>query len=109
MTESFFQFRAKLTQRPEPPPPPPAVPSGSTAKPLTISQLTRQIDRALRENLPPTFLVKGEVSNFSYHAASGHFYFTLKDKDACIDCVMFRSEAERVKFEPRDGMELLAS
>ena len=107
MTESFFEFRARMTRRPEPAPP--AVSSGSAARPLTITQLTRQIDRALRENLPPTFLVKGELSNFNAHAGSGHFYFTLKDKDTCIDCVMFQSEAARVKFEPRDGMELLAS
>ncbi|MEA2711954.1 MAG: exodeoxyribonuclease large subunit [Phycisphaerales bacterium] len=107
MTESFFDFRARLTQRPEPAPP--SIASGSAAKPLSVSQLTRQIDRALKENLPPTFLVKAEVSNFNHHAGSGHFYFTLKDKDACIDCVMFRSDAERVKFQPKDGMELLAS
>src|SRR5215207_9642738 len=111
MTESFFEFRSRLTQRAErpPAPAPPTAASGSSAKPLSIAQLTRQIERALRENLPPTFLVKGELSNFSNHQRSGHFYFTLKDRDACIDCVMFQSEASRVKFEPRDGMELLAS
>jgi exodeoxyribonuclease VII large subunit len=54
-------------------------------------------------------LVKGEVSNFTRHRASGHLYFTLKDAGACIDCVMFKSDAQRVKFEPTDGMELLAS
>ena len=110
MTESFFEFRSRLTQRVERPAPA-AVPvsSGTSAKPLTIAQLTRQIERALRENLPASYLVKGELSNFSHHRASGHFYFTLKDRDACIDCVMFQSDASRVKFEPRDGMELLAS
>ena len=110
MTESFFEFRARMTQRGEPAGAGPAViPSGTTAKPLSVTQLTRQIDRALKDNLPPAFLVKAEVSNFNHHGGSGHFYFTLKDRDACIDCVMFRSEAERVKFQPRDGMELLAS
>ena len=108
MTENFFEFRARLTKRVERAPAPPPVQAGSAAQPLTITQLTRQIERALRDNLAPTFLVKGEVSNFNAHAASGHFYFTLKDAGACIDCVMFRSDAERVKFEPRDGMELLA-
>jgi exodeoxyribonuclease VII large subunit len=108
MTESFFEFRARMTQR-RTESAPPVVHGGSAAKPLTVAQLTRQIDRALRENLPPTFLVKGELSNFKANAASGHFYFTLKDKDACVDCVMFASEAGRVKFKPRDGMELLAS
>jgi exodeoxyribonuclease VII large subunit len=110
VTESFFEFRARMTQqRRVEPTPTPLVQAGSAAKPLTVAQLTRQIERALRENLPPTFLVKGELSNFKANAASGHFYFTLKDKDACVDCVMFQSEAARVKFKPRDGMELLAS
>ena len=107
MTESFFEFRSRLTQRVERPPI--GVQSGSSAKPLTVLQLTRQIERALRENLSPTFLVKGEVSNFNHHRASGHLYFTLKDRDSCIDCVMFQSDAARLKFQPKDGMELLAS
>jgi exodeoxyribonuclease VII large subunit len=110
MTESFFEFRSRLTQRAQRVPAvPPSAQAGSSAKPLTVMQLTRQIERALRENLPPTFLVKGEVSNFSHHGPSGHFYFTLKERDACIDCVMFQSDAARVKFQPRDGMELLVS
>ena len=111
MTESFFEFRSRLTQRVErvPAAAPSSAQSGSSAKPLTVAQLTLQIARALRERLPATFLVKGEMSNFSHHRASGHFYFTLKDRDACIDCVMYQSEAARVKFQPRDGMELLAS
>ena len=107
MTESFFEFRSRLTQRVERVPP--AAPSGSSVKPLTVMQLTRQIERALRENLPATFLVKGELSNFNHHGPSGHFYFTLKERDACIDCVMFQSDAARVKFQPKDGMELLVS
>src|SRR5690606_17541626 len=40
---------------------------------------------------------------------SGHFYFTMKDADACIDCVMFKSDVARVKFEPKDGMDLLCT
>jgi exodeoxyribonuclease VII large subunit len=100
--ESFFEFREKLTQRPDPP-----VRSADDA--LTVTQLTRKIDQALRQNLPASLLVKGEVSNFNAHAGSGHFYFTLKDQTACVDCVMFRSDAVRVKFKPTDGMELLAT
>jgi exodeoxyribonuclease VII large subunit len=110
MAEGFFEFRERMSKRVEKSmssTPQPARVGG--AKPLTVSQLTRQIDRALKENLPATFYVRGEVSNFNDHAASGHMYFTLKDADACIDCVMFRSDAERVKFEPADGMELLAT
>src|SRR5437762_3509642 len=95
----FFEFRANLRRREQPATP--------LRAPLTVTQLTRQIDKALRNKLPPNLLVKGEMSNFSAHHGSGHLYFTLKDADACIDCVMFRSDAERMRFEPEDGMELL--
>src|SRR5262249_16037951 len=77
-------------------------------EPLTVSQLTGQIERAIKEAFPGTVHVKGEVSNLNLHRASGHIYFTLKDAAACIDCVMFRSDAARLKFDPSDGMELLA-
>jgi exodeoxyribonuclease VII large subunit len=103
MSESFFQFKEKLTQRRDAAPPP------GRAKPLTVSELTRQIDRALKDKLPASVAVQGEVSNFNAHAGSGHFYFTLKDGEACIDCVMFRSDAVRMKFEPSDGLELVAT
>jgi exodeoxyribonuclease VII large subunit len=76
---------------------------------LTVAQLTAQIERALRGGLPSTLYVRGEVSNFKHHGASGHVYFTLKDAQACVDCVMFRSDATRLKFDPGDGMELLAT
>lgn len=59
--------------------------------------------------MPSSVLVRGEAGNYSRNKASGHLYFTLRDADACIDCVMFRSDAARLKFEPGDGMELLAS
>lgn len=51
--------------------------------------------------------VKGEISNFKNHYASGHLYFTLKDNDASIRCVMFRSFASGVKFEVKDGVEVI--
>ena len=51
--------------------------------------------------------VTGELSNFKNHYASGHLYFTLKDKDASIRCVMFRTFASRVKFAPCDGLQVV--
>lgn len=51
--------------------------------------------------------VRGEISNFKNHYASGHLYFTLKDSDASIRCVMFRSYASAVKFEPQDGVQVI--
>jgi hypothetical protein len=103
----FFDIREKLAA--------PRKPRGSTVAPsnpdstLTVSQVTKLIDTALRSGTPASVNVRGEVSNFKHNQGSGHAYFTLKDTDACINCVMFRGEFERVKFRPQDGMELLAT
>ena len=51
--------------------------------------------------------VTGEISNFKNHYQSGHFYFTLKDNDAQIRCVMFRAYACRVPFMVRDGLKVV--
>ena len=51
--------------------------------------------------------VAGELSNFKNHYSSGHWYFTLKDNDAAIRCVMFRGNASAVKFEPSDGLQVI--
>ncbi len=51
--------------------------------------------------------VTGEISNFKNHYASGHLYFTLKDADASIRCVMFRGFASQVKFRIEDGMKVI--
>ena len=52
--------------------------------------------------------VTGEISNFT-RARSGHLYFTLKDKDAQIKCLMWRSSAERLRFNPENGDAVTAS
>ncbi len=51
--------------------------------------------------------VTGEISNFKNHYQSGHLYFTLKDNDAQIRCVMFRAYATRVPFAVRDGLKVV--
>lgn len=51
--------------------------------------------------------VFGEISNFKNHYSSGHLYFTIKDSDAAIRCVMFRSNAQRIRFVPKDGMQVV--
>ena len=114
---NFFDFRESLNAGRRGPAPargsatPSQRPDQESGKPpqaLTVTQLTSMIDGALRAELPRSVLVKGEVSNASHQRASGHFYFTLKDAGACIHCVMFRSEFSGVRFEVRDGLELLA-
>ena len=77
-------------------------------KAITVSQLTDKIKRVLTTGMGGPLLVKGEVSNFKPNRASGHIYFTLKDSNSCIDCVMWRSDAERLKFDVEEGMEVLA-
>ena len=47
--------------------------------------------------------VSGEISGFKRHS-SGHLYFSLKDENALVRCVMFRQQAMRLTFQPQDGM-----
>lgn len=75
--------------------------------PLTVSQLSDQIERALKAGVADRLAVRGELSNFRAYGQSGHLYFTLKDPHACINCAMFRSAASKLKFRPQDGMEVL--
>lgn len=51
--------------------------------------------------------VKGEISNFKAHQASGHWYFTVKDESSLIRAVMFRSNAQKLRFIPEDGMKVI--
>lgn len=106
---SFFDFREQMAKEAKAAKVPPAPPSDdAAAKALTVSQVSAMIDGAMKKHLPPRILVKGELSNYHAHGGSGHLYFTLKDASSCLDCVMFKSDAARLKFTPEDGMELLA-
>ncbi len=73
---------------------------------LRPSQLNA-LARDLLEGSFPQVWVEGEISNFS-RPASGHCYFTLKDERAQVRCALFRSNAIRLRFQPRDGMQVLA-
>lgn len=68
---------------------------------LTVSELNRMARRALESALPLLW-VEGEVSNFT-RAASGHWYFSLKDADAQVRCVMFRGRNQFADFTPANG------
>ena len=74
---------------------------------LTVTQINRYIKYRLDadDNLKTVYL-KGEISNFKNHT-SGHFYFTLKDENSRILAVMFRNNASRINFVPRDGSNVL--
>ena len=68
---------------------------------LTVSELNRMARRALESQLPLLW-VEGEVSNFT-RAASGHWYFSLKDANAQVRCVMFRGRNQFADFTPANG------
>jgi len=68
---------------------------------LTVSELNR-LAREILEMSFPLFWVSGEVSNFT-RAASGHWYFSLKDAGAQVRCVMFKGRNSYVDFMPREG------
>ena len=78
-------------------------------KPITVSQLNAYIKNLfLCDDLLQNVMVRGEVSNFIHHS-SGHMYFTLKDKDSKIRCVMFRSNNRYLKFNIENGMNVIIS
>jgi exodeoxyribonuclease VII large subunit len=72
---------------------------------FSISELNRRVRQLLEINIPMLW-VEGEISNFAC-PASGHWYLSLKDKSAQVRCAMFRNANQRVKFKPRNGMQVL--
>ncbi|UCE04680.1 MAG: exodeoxyribonuclease VII large subunit [bacterium] len=71
----------------------------------SVVELTREI-KVLLETTIPVVWVEGEISNLKIHS-SGHLYFSLKDKDSQINCVMWRSRNAGLFFTPQDGMKVL--
>jgi exodeoxyribonuclease VII large subunit len=87
---------------------PQAGPSFSTMQIYRVSQITAYIKELFDSDYALQDLwLEGEVSNYS-RAASGHVYFTLKDEEAQIRCVMWRSQAERQAYLPQDGEAIVA-
>lgn len=75
---------------------------------ITVSMLNAYISRLFdQDEFLQEFWLKGELSGFRFYKQSGHSYFSLKDKDATINCVMFKSRMHTVNFQPEDGMEVL--
>ncbi len=73
---------------------------------MTVSELNRLARQVLEQSFP-LFWVSGEVSNFT-RAASGHWYFSLKDQTAQVKCVMFKGRNSYVDFIPREGDKIEA-
>src|SRR5512136_1426297 len=77
----------------------------STRSILTVSQLTTEIKSLLEGNFDHVW-VEGEVSNLRL-PSSGHLYFTLKDAASQLRGVMFRLQNRLLKFEPKDGLQVI--
>lgn len=74
---------------------------------VSVTQLNEYVQGLLkRDPLLRSIRVQGELSGFKRHS-SGHAYFSLKDAGAVVRCVMFRSAAQTLQFQPKDGMQVL--
>lgn len=77
-------------------------------KVFSVSELNNYIKDILDEDvLLAAVYVSGELSNYKIYP-SGHHYFTMKDQDGALKCVMFRGSASRIKFRPENGMKVIA-
>lgn len=75
-------------------------------KVLTVSELNNYIKKVMDSDfILGNAYIKGEISNFKLHT-SGHAYFSLKDENGKINCVMFRSDVQNLKFVPENGMKV---
>ncbi len=74
---------------------------------LTVAELTSLIKSTLEGSFYG-LTVEGEISGFR-PASTGHWYFSLKDKDAVIGCCMWRTSTARVPFRPKDGMKVIVT
>lgn len=78
---------------------------GGDAQVLSVEQLNLRIKQLLEDQVGVVWL-RAEISNFKPHT-SGHFYFSLKDSASQISAVMFRGSNSRLRFKPKDGLEVL--
>ena len=76
---------------------------------LTPSQVGQYLKNMMdRDRLLSNLMVRGELSNYKMYP-SGHHYFTLKDGDGALRCVMFRGDAQSLRFRPQNGMQVIAA
>ena len=76
-------------------------------KPITVQELNKYIKQKIDgDEFLNNVYVKGEISNFKLHY-TGHMYFTLKDENSLIKCIMFKSYTSYLQFMPKDGMKVI--
>ncbi len=76
-------------------------------KVFTVSEINSEIGNALKKQSLLNCWITGEISNYKNHIPSGHWYFTLKDQNAALRGVMFRTQALNVAFKPQNGMKVI--
>ena len=75
---------------------------------VTVSQLNAYVKQSfLMDAVLNDIVVEGEISGLKKHS-SGHIYFSLKDESAAIRCAFFKSDAQKLRFQPEEGMKVLA-
>lgn len=75
--------------------------------PITVTELNTYVKEKFQEDeFLNNVLVKGEISNFKHHY-TGHMYFTLKDENSLIKCVMFKTYTSHLNFVPKDGAKVM--
>jgi exodeoxyribonuclease VII large subunit len=75
---------------------------------ITVSELNEYLKMLFEyDEILRNVYVKGEISNFTNHYKTGHFYFSLKDAGGAVKAVMFRSSAAKLKFMPENGMRVI--
>ena len=75
---------------------------------LTVSQINTYLKSVIDGDMNlRNIYISGEISNFTNHYRTGHFYFTLKDEKSAMKAVMFKTAAEKLRFMPEDGMKVL--
>lgn len=69
---------------------------------ISVTELNRYIkDKIATDDFLNNVYIKGEISNFKHHY-TGHLYFTLKDENSLIKCIMFKSYTDNLRFSPKD-------
>ncbi|MBQ8869392.1 MAG: exodeoxyribonuclease VII large subunit [Oscillospiraceae bacterium] len=75
---------------------------------ISVSQVNKYLKLKMDHDVRLSDIyIGGEISNFTNHLKSGHFYFSLKDSESIIKAVMFRQHASNVKFTPKDGQNVI--
>ena len=80
----------------------------SNAPEFTVSELAQAVKRTVEDEFQYV-RVRGEISGFRGQHSSGHCYFTLKDDQAGIDAVIWKTTWPRLRFKPEEGLEIIAT